>query len=241
MSSDKRIIDVIAKYSQDEGKKIVNPRATVEAIPESREEIEGYVDEPCLEACLLLYDLNIQTYTSNGHISDPSNTKYIANIGINYDSLSEENKKVVEYLIKNGIIAPAEYNSNLKYHTISIEIPIHSDQLVSDVSNRLLEIAKNFQQQDVLYGRKTYEELKNEQFSKIGEDEYEDPLTSERISQEEANRRFKEYLKSGQIEYPYTLDGKLYFKSKDLLRKHYKYLDALDQISTKNKNSHQRK
>ena len=38
-------------------------------------------------------------------------------------------------------------------YVFNIEVPIHSDDLVVDVSNQLMSIVNSFKQQDVLYGR----------------------------------------------------------------------------------------
>ncbi|OIP57625.1 MAG: hypothetical protein COX79_04595 [Candidatus Levybacteria bacterium CG_4_10_14_0_2_um_filter_36_16] len=85
---------------------------TVRAIPESRnqiitkrEEIPTLVELPLVEACENLYDRNIQTLSSSANSNDinpenPDNS--FANIIIDYNSLSGENKKIVEILIKDG-------------------------------------------------------------------------------------------------------------------------------------------
>ena len=135
--------------------------STESCIPKDRDAIPLYADEPCVEACQLLYDLNIQTYTSGGHVGGKENATGMAYIGIVYDTLSEENKKIVEEMIENGIIDNIANNeARGQGLTISISVPINSDSLVGVVSDKLVRLARMFKQQDVLYGRKTIDEIK---------------------------------------------------------------------------------
>ena len=201
---------------------------TESCIPKNREAIAIYVDEPCLEACQKLYDLNIETYTSGGHVDGKENATGEAFIGIIYDTLSEENKHIVEQLIKEGIIEDIRDNRGRNNsYTISIKVPIHSDSLVGDISDKLLEIVNYFKQQDVLYGRTTYEELKSFYFQLQEDGTYLDMITFSKIEESEIAQKLAEYLKEGYIPM-ITEDGKEYFASEDLLNKHKDYIQSLN-------------
>ena len=166
-------------------------------IPLNRDAIIYYADEPCVEACQLLYDLNIETFTSGGHSGDN-----YAIIGIRYDSLSEDNKKVAQEMILNGLIKPVDIDNHnsITSKSIYLKVPISDSSLVGEVSDKLIQLASMFQQQDVLFGRTTIEELKSEEKA-IGLPGLVD---------------FKR-------EMMYSSDGITYFASDDLLHKHIEY------------------
>ncbi len=195
-------------------------------IPKNRDYIPLYADEPCVEACQKLYDLNIETYTSGGHVDGKENATSSAYIGIVYDTLSDENKLIANYLIEKGIIQSIENNQGRgQGNTISISIPIHSDDLVGDVSDKLLLVANEFKQQDVLYARYTYEELRSEYYRAVGDNLYRDFLTFESIDGEEADIRMRACIDAGYIP-AFSNDGNLFFKTEDLLNKHNSYVES---------------
>ncbi len=122
-------------------------------IVKKREYIKDIVDLPCLESCLDLYDKNIQTIGSSANQQD---INLYGSITINYDSLSEENKKVVTFLQSKGIIEDFElsYNTDKRGgRDFSIKVPIQSESIVTDVSESFNKITCFFKNQDVLYGR----------------------------------------------------------------------------------------
>ncbi len=229
MARDTKLKDVkIVRSSSGENYELecqflVNPYASEGAIPKTRDAVVLYADEPCVEACKRLYDLNIETITSNGHIEGEDNDTDYAYIGINYESLSDENKEIANSLITKGIIDPVQYNRGHSGVTITIKVLIRGDSLVGDISDKLLEFANLFQEQDVLYGRYTLEDLKKKYF-KPKEGQYEDEITLEIISEEEIDERFKYYLETGVIKLDYTEDNEHFFKTEDLLRKHKEYI-----------------
>ena len=227
MSRDTKIKDIEIKrtaYNPELSEKEIEGLAKINTegcIPKTRDYIRLYADEPCLEACQKLYDLNIETYTSGGHVDGKENETAIAFIGVIYDSLSEENKGIVSSLVERGIIPPITDRGEEK--ALSIQVPIHSDDLVGDVSDKLLAIASEFQQQDVLYGRYTYEQLRNIYFRKLDTGLYEDGITLEEIPEEEIDDRLKGYQEVGYIPC-FSEDGDLFFITEDLLNKHSEFI-----------------
>ena len=75
--------------------------STEYVIVKSRDDLRKIVEEPCIAACLYLYDKNIFTINSSANKQNIGNN---GTIGIHYDSLSEENKEVVKQLAKDGIV-----------------------------------------------------------------------------------------------------------------------------------------
>ena len=100
MSRETRIKDVkrvLSDRVEDPEKYFV--RISTEAcIPRNRDAILMYADEPCVEACQRLYDLNIETVNSGANLVEVEhfgdNDK--AFIGINYNSLDEKNKIIAD-------------------------------------------------------------------------------------------------------------------------------------------------
>lgn len=200
---------------------------TEHCIPKNRDAIGLYADEPCVEACQLLYDLNIETYTSGGHVEGKENATGEAYIGIVYDSLSEENKKIAEDMIKKGMIDNI-YNTKGRGTglTIMICVPISSDSLVGEISDKLVQLASMFQQQDVLYGRKTIDEIKSLIFTKLDNGNYFNNLTLDVESEEKMQETLPEFIEY-ECKYMYSSDGVIYFISEDLLNKHLRYIEGL--------------
>ena len=159
----KEISEINPINAQDYG---YNPE---EAIVKNREDLRKIIEEPCLPACLKLYDLNIQTVNSsanNGNIGDK------AYIGINYDSLDENNKNILNNLINTGIVEPLNLSDDPNDRggrDVTIKVPIYEKDTVGKVSDRFMQIVSRFEQQDVLYGRYTHEDVLKEA-SSIGSD-----------------------------------------------------------------------
>ena len=201
---------------------------TESCIPKDRDAISLYADEPCVEACQLLYDLNIQTYTSSGHVDGKENAEGEAYIGIVYDTLSDENKRIAKEMINNGIIDNIANNEGRRTGlTISLRVPINSDSLVGEVSDKLVQLASMFQQQDVLYGRKTIDEIKSSLFTKLDNGNYCNKWTLEVMTQEEMQQSLPEWIEY-ECKSMYTSDGITYFISEDLLNKHLSYMENID-------------
>ena len=195
-----------------------NGGGTEGCIPLSRESIKYYADEACLEACELLYDLNVQTCYSGGNVDGKEDTDGDAFIGISYDTLSEENKNVVKQLIESGIIDGIYDNSNRgEGNTVTISVPINSNDLVGTVSDKLMTIAQQFVPQDVLYGRTTIEGIKNLYPQKENGNFY-DHLTLGELTLQELEERLQDEVS----QYYSDNDGNL-FLTKDLLDKHLAY------------------
>ncbi len=187
-------------------------------IPISRESIKYYADEACLEACELLYDLNIQTFYSGGNVNGEEDIDSEAFIGISYDTLSEENKNIVKQLIEIGIIDGVRDNSGRgQGNTITISVPINSNDLVGTVSDKLMMIARHFVPQDVLYGRTTIEEIRSLYPQKENGNFYDCCTMGELTLQE-----LEERLQEEKSQYYPDSDGNL-FLTKDLLDKHLTY------------------
>ena len=233
MARDTRIKDIkiirTGLENSEEEEKYFAKTGNESCIPLNRDYIPLYADEPCVEACQLLYDLNIQTYTSGGHVDGKEDATGEAFIGIVYESLSEENKQIAQQLIEKGLIDEIkEDRGQTGIHTFSLSVPITSDSLVGEVSDQLVAIASLFRQQDVLYGKSTIDEIKRSAFIK---DKYEDHLyydvyTLEPVRDDETEKMeaFAQAYAEEACTRMFTEDGVVYYVSEDLLHKHQEYV-----------------
>ena len=193
---------------------------TESCIPLNRDAIVLYADEPCVEACQLLYDLNIQTFSSGGHVDGKENATGEAFIGIEYDTLDENNKTIVERMIKDGIISNKQEASGRGQGIVfNISVPIHSDDMVGEVSDKLVKIASQFQLQDVLYGVMTKQQIEQGMFTRLEDGSYRDNATFSVLSEQEMKQSYNEMLEfyCGNM---FSDDGNLYYITEDLLNKH---------------------
>ena len=232
MARDIRIKDIkiirTGLENSEEEEKYFAKTGNESCIPLNRDYIPLYADEPCVEACQLLYDLNIQTYTSGGHVDGKENATSEAFIGIVYDSLSEENKQIVRKLIEKGLIDEITDARGRGIHVFSITVPITSDSLVGEVSDQLVAIASLFRQQDVLYGKATLEEIKDRALTK---DKYEDhlyydTLTLDHVRDDEIEKIevIRQNYADEVCQTMFTEDGVVFYVSEDLLHKHQEYV-----------------
>ncbi len=107
-----------------------------------RADYKNNVELPGLEACLYLYDMNIQTTWFNCNKECPN-----VELHFSYDTLSEENKKIAEELASDRAIT-IDYERGLCY--VDFGASLNDD--VDVVKKTLLIIVKQFVYQDVLYG-----------------------------------------------------------------------------------------
>ena len=101
----------------------------------------------------------------------------------------------------------------------NISVPIHSDDMVGEVSDKLVKIASQFQLQDVLYGVMTKQQIEQGMFTRLEDGSYRDNATSSVLSEQEMKQSYNEMLEfyCGNM---FSDDGNLYYITEDLLNKH---------------------
>lgn len=190
--------------------------STEGAFVKDREDLRKIIEEPCLPACLTLYDKNIQTVNSSANKREIGGQAYI---GINYDSLDENNKQILDQLILNGIIEQLNLSDNPEQRggrDVMIKVPVFEDDTVGKVSDRFMQIVSAFQQQDVLYGRHDEEQLFQHVIDMYGELLQPD---------ENGNVEFEDIEDILTSAYGYVYDEELhiFWKTQDLYDKHKKF------------------
>lgn len=131
----------------------------------TRDALPKCIDEPCLPACVDLYDKNVRTVTSSGNIpyalKRPDRGMFIH---IDYDSLSDDNKKIAYDLQAQGLVVinSTDTNAGLAKKVIVRSLPITKpgmrpvfDTDIPAFAKKCASIAEMFQPQDVYYGRYT--------------------------------------------------------------------------------------
>lgn len=104
-----------------------------------REQIKEIVESPLVKACEIFWDKNIQTYESSANSENIKSG--IAWIRINFDTLSDENKKIA---LQYG--QPYEEAMNAG-QMIELSIPVKEKEAVNEISNKAVDIANTFEQQ----------------------------------------------------------------------------------------------
>src|SRR3989344_7193843 len=132
-------------------------------IPKTREKLASLVESPVRTACLEFYDKNIRTVMSSANKKDL--TVGYGYISIDYDHLSEPNKKVAEEI---AVIEPPRA---LGYSTIArLKFPVTKDTTQADIEKASKEAVKKFEKQKMTWvPRYTLQELDEIYFAPKGE------------------------------------------------------------------------
>lgn len=114
------------------------------SIPITRENLKDVVEEPCLKACQMLFDKNIETMDSGCNGENCSNCAYII---INYDTLSDANQQIADRLVNIGKIkffSKSDVCVRNYFNQIFVSVPTNPEELVSNVEKRLCLAVQDF-------------------------------------------------------------------------------------------------
>lgn len=125
----------------------INAIAEVKAIGEgrgqmikTRDEIVKYVESPLVSACEHFWDLNVRTLESSANAKDVGRG---AEIVIDYDTLSDENKKIA----KEYAEPLSDYEGDVGRSAVSFKIPITNETTLEEVKTRASAFAERFKKQ----------------------------------------------------------------------------------------------
>lgn len=105
----------------------------------TKEQIKEIVESPLVKACEIFWDKNIQTYESSANSeSIKTGTAWIR---INFDTLSDENKKIASQYGQ-----PYEEAMNAG-QMIELPIQIKGNETVDEISDKAADIANEFKKQ----------------------------------------------------------------------------------------------
>ena len=186
------------------------------------EDVIFYAEPACLQVCINLFNKNIRTTMNDtdGVFEDGSIKSGTCRVWLDYRTLSDENKEIMEELIASGV---AERFMDGNTDTISIFVPCDGEQTVGEVSQQLQEIESRIKDQDVIYGRGTPEEVYQSYIPIItrypfyAEGCFDDGITVEGII------KLGQSLGSDLI---YDSEEGLIWNSKELYEKHKKYIET---------------
>ncbi|MBR4106451.1 MAG: hypothetical protein IKK52_04030 [Alphaproteobacteria bacterium] len=114
------------------------------SIPVTRDNLKDVVEEPCLKACQILFDKNIETMDSGCNGENCSNCAYII---INYDTLSNANRQIADKLVENGkvkFLPKSDVCVRNYFNQIFVSVPTNPEELVSNVEKRLCLAVQDF-------------------------------------------------------------------------------------------------
>ncbi len=123
-------IDVITKFTN--------------TLIKNRSDIKDIVEEPLVVACQEFYDKNIQTTGSSANRKDLETGE--VEIYLNYDTLSDENKRIAEQYAE---IRP--YDEYFQRRDAKIAIPLSKFSTVEEISEEALRIARSFSKQKPIW------------------------------------------------------------------------------------------
>jgi hypothetical protein len=136
---------------QKEGLETIVDVKPVEECPTEiidKNRLKDLIEKPLLKACEELYDKNVKTIDSGASGKDfRKEGNSIAYIRIDYDTLSDENKKIAQKVC------------DIEKSMVIIRIPFYRDTTVQEVERKSLEIAAKFKPQPLLWGGYKKEEI----------------------------------------------------------------------------------
>lgn len=188
---------------------------------DSKEDVIRYVEIPFVFPAMMLFDKNI-LMTSNDTaccFNDEGMKEGVSNILIDYASLDESNKLVVDLLIVKGFAEVSGDKIMLKVYTTS-------EDTVERVCSEMMQIVDCFNYQDNLYMAKTREQLLEEasmvfMIFGISQDKLEE-MTSSLSDGEELMSFLRQYgLENSTY---YDSESGLYWPTKNTYVRHTNYL-----------------
>ncbi len=176
----------------------VEPIQSAGAMIKRREEIKNYVEVPLLKACEELYDKNIETNASDANYRSIERRQ--VGLGINYDSLSDENKAIADQLIDEGIATTSE--DMLDQQTaLNVYMSVTEQTTVKEIEDYYQAIVDRFRKQAMAWApRSTIQEIRarygdkpnDETYGPDAYDEYYDPNEQRFYESEEHWRKVHE-------------------------------------------------
>ena|SRR3989344_6859877 len=117
-----------------------------------KENISELVELPLIKACQNLYDKNIKTLESSANFADVN--RGYAHIVIDYNSLSEENKQIID---KHFDGHKTDIEDEIEY--VLIKIPIDQKTTIKELEEKSLELVNKLKKQPLSWTRVfTFEE-----------------------------------------------------------------------------------
>jgi len=135
-----------------------------------KEQIKEIVEQPLVRACEVFWDKNIKTYESSANSQNiQTGNCYIR---IDFDSLSEENKKIAKQY--------GEPYDDVGVQVLELDIPITGTETVNQISDKAVEIANAFHKQKASWIRGTTLQEQLEHFEKRYGDKYPEAVAQEK-------------------------------------------------------------
>jgi hypothetical protein len=121
---------------------------------ESRDQLQELVESPLLTACEELYDKNIPTLSSSANKNDLAAGKVYVNI--DYEALSDENKKIAKTFGDPHFFAPDNETS------LQLAIAVNENTTEDEIREKFEKIVRQFHRQALRVKSDTLEDLRKE-------------------------------------------------------------------------------
>lgn len=184
------------------------------------------VAAPLVKICEYLYDLNVRT------ISAGANDTNEIGVWIEYQSLSKENKQIVNRLIKNGLVIVQEEDIKGRISAGDIRISLRLDfdiETVQSASDKIMELVESFgfQLQDVMFGFSSIDKAVADRIERTSVSKMKwngQEFVNSSVPTETKEEALKELIAKGCV-----IDGNNLWLSKELYNKHLDYIGSLHQ------------
>lgn len=189
----------------------------------SIEDVIIYSEPACIKSCIELFNKNIVTTMNDteGVIEDGIVENGKCFITCDYKSLSEENKKIFDELIKTGM---ARRFMDGSIDSVSIDVSCNREETVEAVSNKLQEIVSKLKTQDYLYGSQTLENFYEKDLEKLGTIYYD--LYLKYFNKDDCTWD-DVIMFAKDLGYYYDLEEDLLWKNKNFYDRHHRYIQKL--------------
>lgn len=122
------------------------------------QDVRYYAEPACLESMIYFYRNNITTTMNDTECIKGEKDQGICKIWIRYDTLSDENKELVDKIIEEG---SAKFIDDASIKTVSIFVPCQKEETIGIISDRIMNITKRFQKQVSYRGIMTTDTVMN--------------------------------------------------------------------------------
>lgn len=188
-----------------------------------REGLKYIVTPPLVKVCEYLYDLNIRTLSAGAECQNE------LGVWIEYQSLSDENKDIVDSWVRVGILYPCDTTIKGRLTAGDVRLSLELDfekETIQSASEKALNFAESLglKKQDVFFGvydldTAIYERIEKTSCSRMqwNGKEFESRIIPTQTKEE----AFDNLISDGWI-----LDGDKIWISRELYNKHVEYISA---------------
>jgi len=193
----------------------------------SVEDLYTYFELPLLDSGIDLFNKNIMTLSNN---TGDGNTQKTSDIIMDFETLNDENKAIVNNLINEGKAKLHEEDKS-----IELSVPTSSTDTVEDIKERMLDLTAQLELQDILYGRYSLDnigKILGYLRQQYGEDIFREYFTGNELNAD----KLIEYLRDTSFmpNAVFDYDENIIWVHENYYKKHKEYIKIKEEISSRN-------